>query len=74
MDDERAIIPFEGPPKDSKYCEGCPLWESMCENGDNCSIYGDVYCDDGDNAGLHLRPDECKLDEVAYRAVMAVRG
>jgi len=62
----RAVLMFDGPPRFSKHCEGCPLYEVASLGKDDCPIWGSLYRETrAQNNGLLCRADECIDNEIA---------
>lgn len=62
----RAVLMFDGPPRRSRHCEGCPLFQAAKDAGDECPIWGDLYLEEKEpHRGCLCRADACVDNEGA---------
>jgi hypothetical protein len=63
---KRAVLMFDGPKRNSRYCSGCSLYGAAEKAGDTCPIWGTLYRETKEpNDGLLCREDACIDNEVA---------
>ena len=63
---KRAVLMFDGPKRNSRYCEGCALYDAAMLGGGTCPIWGMLYQEtDGEHRGCWCREVACMDNETA---------